>query len=90
MPVHSQHEHGVIPSRPPTGLAPLGDAQLDVQPEVALGLGKRLNLDGNTSAGYAEEELMAAWRWGSKKGLHLEKKTALVEKKQETWWQRQH
>lgn len=56
MPVHPQHEHSVVPSRPPTGLAPLGDAELDVQPKVALGLGKRLNLDGNTSAGYTEEE----------------------------------
>ena len=55
MPVHPQHEHGIIPGRPAAGFTPLGDAQLDVQPQVALGLGKGLNLDGNTSSDYEEE-----------------------------------
>ena len=53
--MHPQHEHGIIPGRPAAGFTPLGDAQLDVQPQVALGLGKGLNLDGNTSSDYEEE-----------------------------------
>ncbi len=44
MPVHPQHEHGIIPGRPPTGLAPLGNAQLYVQPQAALWLCKGLDL----------------------------------------------
>lgn len=45
MPVHAQHEHGVVPRGPATGFAPLGYAELNVQPQVALWLRKRLNLD---------------------------------------------
>ena len=44
MPVHPQHEHGIIPCQPATGFAPLGYAQLDVQPQVALRLWKSLDL----------------------------------------------
>ena len=44
MPVHPQHEHGIIPGCPATGLAPLGDAELYVQPQAALRLCKGLNL----------------------------------------------
>lgn len=44
MPVHPQHEHGIIPGGPATGLAPLGYAQLNVQAQVALWLRECLNL----------------------------------------------
>lgn len=47
--MHPQHEHGIIPGGPPTGFAPLGDAELDVQPQVALGLGEGLNLHMDTA-----------------------------------------
>ena len=44
MPVHSQQEHGIIPRGPAASFAPLGDAELEVQLQVALGLRKGLNL----------------------------------------------